>query len=48
MTRWTEATDAADQVDDWNNTQRDEVATQRDTDWIDIFDDRRPEAWAEE
>lgn len=48
MTRWTETADAAEQIDDWNNTQRDEIATQRNQDAHLIYDDRRPEAWAEE
>lgn len=42
--------DAADQVEEWNAGWRDEVASQRHADWVDIYDDQptRAELEAEE
>lgn len=42
MTPWSESTDAAQQIEDTNAGWRDELATQRATDWTDIYDEREP------
>jgi hypothetical protein len=48
MSGWSEDADIAAQVDEANEARRDEIATQRAQDAHLIYDERRPERWAEE
>lgn len=48
MGGWSEEADIAAQVEEGNAAMRDEIATQRAQDAHLIYDERRPERWAEE